>query len=143
MVMAHLRVIVSEAHLAEYFPGLLTESRWVNSGISDLCMRVDPERPEMRQKRHVHIAHKKHVNANNRQVSWNNDGSRHDRGRFDDGFAGMKQAQAVARIALCLSDDQLLESQQTSRFDLLIEQTREAVESDETLPAVDFYLTLS
>src|SRR3989442_1073690 len=45
---------------------------------NDYFYRVDPARPEMRQQRHVHIAHKKHLNSATQQVSWNSDQTRHD-----------------------------------------------------------------
>ena len=49
----------------------------------DYWMRVDPARPELKQRRHVHIAHKKHLKAKGKQVAWNDDQTRHDKKNFD------------------------------------------------------------
>lgn len=120
---AYIAIIVSTEILERACPDLLTESLWKPSGISDLWVRIDPERPEIKGRRHVHVAHAKHINATNRQVSWNDDTSRHDRGRFYNGFKGVEMAKAAARIALKLPDDVQLESKHifNSLNDLLLE----------------------
>lgn len=100
----------------------LEESRWVPSHHRGYSMRVDPARPEMRQQRHVHIAHDKHVSAKQKQVSWNQDRTRHDKKSFDTGFKSMAIAKDIARSALDLPSDAILESMRVrDRLTLLIE----------------------
>lgn len=88
----------------------LEESIWKQSQYPNYFYRVDPARPEMRQQRHITIAHKKHLNSTTQQVSWNNDRSRHDQHTFADHFKGMEKAKEIARKVLKLSDDAVLES---------------------------------
>jgi Family of unknown function (DUF6367) len=88
----------------------LEESVWKRSQYPDYFYRVDPARPEMRQQRHIHIAHKKHVNSPSQQVSWNSDQTRHDQHTFADHFKGLEKAKEIARTALKLGDDAVLES---------------------------------
>ena len=109
MSQCYLRLLVDLGHLQKSCPELLEESIWKPSGVSDIWVRVDPERPEIKGKRHAHLAHQKHISATNKQVAWNKDGTRHDAGRFDNGFKSMEMAKAAARIALKLPDDAILE----------------------------------
>lgn len=88
----------------------LDEGIWKQSQYPDYFFRVDPERPEMRQQRHIHIAHKKHLNVPAKQVSWNNDQTRHDAHNFASNFKGLEKAKEIAKQALKLSDDAVLES---------------------------------
>lgn len=99
----------------------LTEGIWHASGESDIVYRVAPARPEIKQKRHIAIAHKKHTNAKNKQVSWNDDGSRHDRKSFNSNFTGMKKAEKIARDVLTIDPDVKLEYLTGNKFDLLVE----------------------
>ena len=55
--------------------------------------RVDPQNDGAATKRHIHIWKKK--NPNN-EVSWNIDGSRHDKRKFDENIEGFKQAKELA-----------------------------------------------
>ncbi len=87
----------------------LNESRWMPSCVKGLYQRVDPERPEMKQRRHVHVAAEKHVKASGKQVSWNDDGTRHDKHKFNTTLGQRKDYQAVARAALGLAKDVKLE----------------------------------
>jgi len=88
----------------------LEEAVWKRSQYPDYFYRVDPARPEMRQQRHVHIAHKKHLNSATQQVSWNSDQTRHDQHTFADHFKGIEKAKKIAKNALKLGDDAVLES---------------------------------
>jgi hypothetical protein len=88
----------------------IEEAVWKRSQNPDYFYRVDPARPEMRQLRHVHIAHKKHISSPTQQVSWNSDQTRHDQHTFADHFKGLEKAKEIARQALKLGDDAVLES---------------------------------
>jgi hypothetical protein len=88
----------------------LEEGLWKKSQYPDYFFRVDPERPEMRQQRHVHVAHKKHLNASGKQVSWNSDQTRHDAHNFANNFKGIEKAKEIAKQVLKLGDDAVLES---------------------------------
>lgn len=88
----------------------LEEAVWKQSQYPGYFYRVDPARPEMRQQRHIHIAHKKHLNASTQQVSWNSDQTRHDQHTFADHFKGIEKAKEIARKALKLGDAAVLES---------------------------------
>lgn len=125
---AYIVVTIPTAVLEQACPDLLVESIWKPAGISDLWVRVDPERAEMNGLRHAHVAHAKHINATNKQVAWNNDGSRHDRGRFDNGFKGIEKAKSAVRIALNLPDDVQLEAMKS--FESLSDLLLEGYESD-------------
>jgi hypothetical protein len=101
----------------------LEESKWTPSKRPDYWMRVDPARPELKQRRHVHIAHKKHLKAKGKQVAWNDDQTRHDKKNFDSSFKGMAAAHDIAKTALGLSADAILETiSPRSRLELLIEE---------------------
>lgn len=99
------------------------ESRWVPSKHSDYFLRVDPERPEIKQRRHVHIAHKKHLSAKGKQVAWNDDKTRRDKKNFDSSFKGMVVAHDIAKQALGLPQSAVLENlSATRRLQLLVEE---------------------
>lgn len=84
------------------------ESIWKDSGYKDFMLRVDPEDPQIPLKRHVHIAKRKHTSNKNMQVSWNDDGTRHDRSSFNDKVV-TTAVKAIARNALGLASDISLE----------------------------------
>jgi hypothetical protein len=89
---------------------MLQEGRWVQSKKNGWCLRIDPPNPQLSQQRHVHIARSKHINAKNMQVAWNVDGTRHDRVTFNQSIQAMQTAARIARDALGLGDDVVLES---------------------------------
>lgn len=102
-------VEVSEMELRQI--GLpLNEAHWIPSAVKGLWLRIDAARPEMKQRRHVHVAQKKHIRAPHNQASWNVDQTRHDRNRFDVKFSKRADVQQVARSALGLSPDAILEN---------------------------------
>ena len=101
----------------------LEESQWKKSKNPDYWIRVDPARPELKQRRHVHIAHKKHLSAKNKQVVWNDDLTRHDKKTFDVAFKGMSVAKDIAKSALGLPTDAVLENMSPlSRLEFLVEE---------------------
>jgi hypothetical protein len=102
---------------------ILGESKWRQSAYSNYYFRIDPIRPEMKSLRHVHVAHKKHMNSAGDQVSWNKDGTRHDRGNFDVKFKGMEVARAIARDMLKTPDSIVFEDLSSFQsLKLLMEQ---------------------
>jgi hypothetical protein len=71
----------------------------------DWVYRVDPADPQRKIKRHVHISRKKHSKSKDKQVAWNDDGSRHDSSSFDDGMSGIEKARKIARDVLGVPND--------------------------------------
>lgn len=72
--------------------------------------RVDAANPAIPLLRHVHIAKKQHTSSKNMQVSWNADGTRHDKQSFNDGVAQQKYVRELAREVLKLDWEISLES---------------------------------
>lgn len=95
-----------KAHCPEV---LLAESMWKDAPIKGYSYRLDPANPNIPVRRHVTIAHSQQTSAKNKQVSWNDDGSRHDRGTFDTNFHGINKAKEIARQVLRLPRDVKLE----------------------------------
>lgn len=73
--------------------------------------------------RHVHIAQKKHTSSKTKQVSWNVDGTRHDKKSFNDDVGKTKKVREIAKEVLGLSASVSLESYIESNTDnrLLLE----------------------
>ncbi|MFC1527093.1 DUF6367 family protein [Candidatus Latescibacterota bacterium] len=109
----------------------LEEGKWMSAGIKDYMHRVEPGHPDPEVK-HVHICHAKHRAARNRQVSWNEDGTRHDPMTFDVSFGGMETARQIARRVLELPDGFILED----LLDFSQMQLLEETQGDEALPPV-------
>lgn len=103
----HIFVEVPESLL--HCDSLALESYWKPSGHKDYMMRIDPYDPNIPQQRHVHIARKKHTSSKSKQISWNADGSRHDKSSFDDKSA-TNAVRDIARKALKLDTTVTLES---------------------------------
>ncbi|MEO8087539.1 MAG: DUF6367 family protein [Bacteroidota bacterium] len=87
----------------------LTEGKWKPSGYKDYWERLDQPKQEFDQ-RHVHVAKVKHIKAKNKQVSWNKDGTRHDKKSFNTNFNGIERAREIARKALGLPANAKLEN---------------------------------
>ena len=88
---------------------LLAEGRWVLSGKQDWMVRVDPADPATPTQRHVHIARAKHTTAKNQQASWNEDRTRHDRISFNVSVGALSVVQNLAKAALGLPSEVVLE----------------------------------
>lgn len=80
---------------------LVLESNWKAAGYKDFVVRIDHADPENNQQRHVHISREKHISAKNKQVSWNQDSTRHDKKSF---FEPLGKQKAVRNIAANLLD---------------------------------------
>ena len=94
---------------------LLNEGRWVESGKKDWMVRVDPSDPSIPLQRHVHIARSKHTSSKNMQASWNEDKTRHDKGTFNNSVGSLKVVQDLAKDALNLPSDAILEHVENPR----------------------------
>jgi hypothetical protein len=90
----------------KYGFGRLEEGIWRDAPVSGYVYRIDPENSGTRTLRHVHIAPRRNPAE---QVSWNVDGTRHDRTATARTFTGMKQAKAIARAVLNLPDNVTLD----------------------------------
>lgn len=99
---------------------LLTEGRWEPSGIKDFWHRLDKPHFDF-ENSHIHIAHQKHINTKSQQVSWNDDGTRHDKKSFNNKFSGIVTAKQIARDVLKLGDDIVLENIKTNVGGLIVE----------------------
>ena len=113
---------------------LIQEGIWQESPVENRIMiRVEgPHTPD--GYRHVHISHSKHTNTKNKQVAWNDTGSRHDKKSFNTNFKGIEKAKNAARAALKLSDDIILESYTNkSNGTLILESAQSFLSSNNTI----------
>lgn len=78
--------------------------------------RLDAADSKNNTKRHVHIAKTKHRASKSKQVSWNSDGSRHDKKTFDVTLGQSRKAQAIARKFLGLGESISLESKDSKQM---------------------------
>ncbi len=111
----------------------LLEGIWKDASVKGYKVRVDaPHTPD--GKRHVHIAHAKHTKSKNKQVSWNDDTTRHDKKSFDDNFNGLERAKEIARKELGLGDNAVLEwLQPKGNNNLLLENLQTETESNDII----------
>lgn len=116
---AHIIVQKGANNLLNEASDLLTEGIWVESPEAGYWMRKDVPKFDYQQL-HVHIAPKKHVNTKSKQVSWNQDGTRHDKMRFNNKFSGMEKAKEIARHVLKLGPDVVLEEVSPAEGKLLL-----------------------
>jgi Family of unknown function (DUF6367) len=128
-------IILSEKTFRTLGLDQLDESRWVSSDYPGYSLRVDPARHEMRQQRHVHIAHDRHIGAKKKQVAWNADRTRHDRQNFNTSFKSMSTAKTTARKALGLPLDVILESMTPKeQLSLLVDEAFDEVLDESIAP---------
>ncbi|MBP6713369.1 MAG: hypothetical protein KA157_05480 [Aliarcobacter sp.] len=113
---------------------LINEGNWVDSGKKGYMYRIDAENPSIKQQRHVHIAKSKHISNKNMQVSWNQDGSKHDKKSFNSNVASLNIVQLIARDALNLSSSIKLE--EASKIAQLLVQINESVNSPLIKPVI-------
>jgi hypothetical protein len=106
-------VCASDSEIPE--SALLNEGRWIESGKKDWMVRVDPPDPTIPLQRHVHIARSKHTSSKNMQASWNEDKTRHDKGTFNDSVGSLRVVQDLAKDALNLPSDAILEHVENPR----------------------------
>lgn len=94
---------------------LALESRWESSGYKDWMYRVDPADPKIPLRRHVHIAKSKHTSAKSMQASWNDNGTRHDKGSFNTSVGDTAQVREIAKKVLRIPPNVTLESADRAR----------------------------
>ena len=115
----HIIVQKGTSNLLTEATSLLTEGNWVESSEAGYWMRKDAPKFDYQQL-HVHIAPKKHINAKSKQVSWNQDGTRHDKMTFNNNFKGLEKAKEIARNVLNLGSDVILEEVSADEGKLLL-----------------------
>lgn len=105
----HITVLISDIEFKKSRFNLLNEGIWKDAHIKGYRVRVDA--PHTRdEKRHVHISHPKNTTNKNKQVSWNDNKTRHDKKSFDQNFIGIEKAKLIAKRELNLDDDIILEN---------------------------------
>lgn len=115
-----ITIVIDEKILSKIKYGLLSEGIWKDSHISGYMYRVDAANPQFKQKRHVHIKRKNKSD----QVSWNDDGTRHDKHKFKANMSGIEVAKQITRDVLKLSKDIKLEGLTVAeRVNLLLEHS--------------------
>jgi uncharacterized protein DUF6367 len=118
---------------------LIQEGAWTPSEINGWSLRLDPQRPEMKQQRHVHVAKSKYINSKTNQFSWNQDGTRHDRKTFCKSKNGIETAKRIAGDALGVYSAIFESASVANRILLLTESVRVGTP---TLPEHTVYLKL-
>jgi|GEM_PF-754949 len=137
MEFGYIVVLVDTKVLDKYDIEMLQEGRWSQSKKKDWYCRIDPSNPQLKQQRHVHIARSEHINTKNMQVAWNSDGTRHDRMSFNQNIRGMKTAKKIARDALGLSNDIVIECANNIEEDrFLNESTSNLMENSQIDPVL-------
>ena len=99
---------------------IINEGRWVQSDKKNWMLRVDAENPSINQKRHVHLARRKHINTKTMQASWNQDLTKHDSKSFNSKIGSHNVVQSIAKQALGLPDSAKLE-ESTKAANILIQ----------------------
>ncbi|AUG10031.1 hypothetical protein JFT91_23775 [Pseudomonas sp. TH08] len=108
-----ISIILTETALSRV--GVSLESHWKEAG-KGWMYRVDSADPKIPQLRHVHIAKTKNKSAKNMQVSWNVDGTRHDKASFNVDLSKQKYVRELAMRVLKLSDTVSLENADTHKI---------------------------
>lgn len=90
----YLVLVMSEKDLTKC--SIILESDWKPAGYKDFMVRVDSAKPENSQQRHVHVSRKKHTSAKNKQVSWNQDSTRHDKKSFNEPLGKQNAVRNIA-----------------------------------------------
>lgn len=116
-----ISVLLSSDALRRCNLQITLESIWMPSGNKDWMYRVDPEDPRIPLQRHIHIAKSKHTSAKNMQVSWNADGTRHDKSSFNTSVGSTERVRDIARSVLGIPPNIVLESIDSGRPDALID----------------------
>ncbi|PZW56021.1 hypothetical protein F475_04657 [Pseudomonas sp. URMO17WK12:I6] len=120
--------------------GIALESYWQQDS-SGWSYRVDPENPNIPLQRHVHIAKTKHTQSKDLQVSWNVDGSRHDKKSFNASLGAQHFPQELARRVLNLADSVVLEDFGSKEIRILSDEATFSTDGKEAF--VRFSLSLS
>ena len=125
----HIIIQIDRSHIQNF--EFLNEGRWTQSGIKDYWLRID--KPKFNSEQiHVHIAKEKHINAKDKQVAWNQDTSRHDKKTFNTNFNGLETAKRIAKDALNLSQDAILENINNKEGKMIFESNESLTSSSIT-----------
>lgn len=117
-------VELPEEQIASF--AILNEGQWVQSDKNGYMQRVDAENPSMNQQRHVHVAKSKHIKNKNKQASWNQDTTKHDRKSFNLKIGSIAVVQSIARQVLGLTKTARLE--EATKADKLWLQLNESMD---------------
>jgi len=110
-------LIVIELHEATFnLCGLqkLEEGKWLPSDEPGWMKRVEPT-VGRNGVRHAHVAKERDIRNKNKQVAWNDDRSQHDKKSFNKNLPGIETAREIARKALGLPDDTVLEHKELNK----------------------------
>ncbi len=112
----------------KYVPevAVINEGRWVASKKKGYMQRVDAKNPSINQRRHVHIAKTEHITNKKMQVSWNDNGTKHDKKNFNSKIGSISTVQNIARQALDLPSDFKLE--EAAKAPNLLAQLNESID---------------
>lgn len=107
----YIIIEVSREYYLNSEVNLINEGIWKNAHLKGFMIRIDSPHT-LDGKRHIHIARSKHIHSKNKQVSWNDDLTRHDKKSFDSNFTGIERAKEIARKELGLDNNAILENAQ-------------------------------
>src|SRR5438094_4397707 len=103
----------------------LEEGGWKQASERGYLYRIDPENPGARTMRHVHVTMRGYSDRPH-QISWNVDGSRHDRASTGSKFTSVAAARRIARDVLNLPNNIVLEAASASEIAKAARQLMEA-----------------
>jgi hypothetical protein len=132
----YIVVIIDAPVLDRLNREMLEEGRWVASKKRGWSLRIDPENPQLKQKRHVHITRDKHISSKNMQFAWNQNGTRHDKAAFSQNLGGIETAKKIARNALGLPDIVFEHAGKAQELLFLSESTTELVQTAPVAPVL-------
>ena len=116
----------------------LEEGKWMPSKKKGWSQRIDPENPQMRIQRHVHIARDKYITTKQPQVARNQNGSWHDRKSFNPNLSGIETAKDIARNALGLPSDIALEGFSKAKHLIYLLESTSHVERSSPIEPIYF-----
>ena len=111
--MKEIIVLVPARTFARLGLNKLEEGVWKPASERGYSYRIDPENPGARTMRHVHITMRGYTDRGH-QISWNVDGSRHDRASTASKLTSVAAAGRIARDVLNLPNDVVLEAAATA-----------------------------
>jgi hypothetical protein len=118
--MREIVVELSEGILKSCGLRRLQEGIWKPAPVKGFKYRVDPANPQMKIQRHVHIAPSGQT-GKSQKISWNVDGSRHDKGSTGTNIRSLASAKRIARTVLNLpSHVKLIEASPTDAVNTLM-----------------------
>lgn len=132
----YIVVVVERDGLRNLNERPLDERLWRDSGCKDWWFRIDPPNPQLQQRRHVHVARRKHINTKDKQRAWNDDGTPHDKATFTQSDQGIEMAKKIAAKALHLDADLLERAAEQDEEQFRSVCTTDLVETSPVLPVL-------